>query len=226
MSKNGFLGTLIKLSGRDYTADPAIPDGVIFDLILRYGIDLLRGLIRFQKKVFIGARVSIRNKAKLSLGTGVKIGRDCSIDALSKDGVILGNNVSLGHHSDIITTGHLSHVGKGLKIGDNTGIGPYAHIGSSGGVSIGENCIMGHSVSFHAQDHVFDDTKTLIKEQGVTEKGIAIGDDCWIGAKATFLDGARIGKHCVVAAGAVVKGEFPDHVVVGGIPAKIIKKLP
>lgn len=50
-----------------------------------------------------------------------------------------------------------------------------------------------------------------------------IGNDCWIGAKATILDGTVIGDHCIVAAGAVVKGVFPDNVIIGGVPARIIK---
>lgn len=50
-----------------------------------------------------------------------------------------------------------------------------------------------------------------------------IGNDCWIGAKATILDGTVIGNHCIVAAGAVVKGTYPDNVIIGGVPAKIIK---
>lgn len=53
--------------------------------------------------------------------------------------------------------------------------------------------------------------------------GVKIGNDCWIGAKATILDGTVIGDHCIVAAGAVVKGVFPDNVIIGGVPARIIK---
>jgi acetyltransferase-like isoleucine patch superfamily enzyme len=80
-------------------------------------------------------------------------------------------------------------------------------------------------VSFHSQEHVFDDSSQSIKDQGTTEKGIVIGDDCWIGAKASILDGTVIGRHCVVAAGAVVKGNFPDYSVIGGVPAKILRSL-
>lgn len=53
-----------------------------------------------------------------------------------------------------------------------------------------------------------------------------IGNNCWIGAKTTILDGTIIGNHCVVAAGAVVKGIFPDNVIIGGVPARIIKEIP
>ena len=54
-------------------------------------------------------------------------------------------------------------------------------------------------------------------------KPITIGNNCWIGAKVTILDGTKIGNGCIVAAGAVVKGIFPDNVIIGGVPAKILK---
>ena len=50
-----------------------------------------------------------------------------------------------------------------------------------------------------------------------------IGNNCWIGAKVTILDGTKIGNGCFVAAGAVVYGEYPDNVIIGGVPAKILK---
>lgn len=62
-----------------------------------------------------------------------------------------------------------------------------------------------------------------IRKQGVNRKGIKIGSNCWIGAKVTILDGTIIGNGCIVAAGAVVRGQFPDNCVIGGVPAKILK---
>lgn len=67
--------------------------------------------------------------------------------------------------------------------------------------------------------------KKLIREQGVNSKGIKLGNNIWVGAKVTFLDGCEVGNNSVVAAGAVVNGVYPDNVVIGGIPAKVIKTL-
>ena len=67
---------------------------------------------------------------------------------------------------------------------------------------------------------LFTESKTF-----TTTKGIKIGNNVWVGAKVTFLDGTIIGNHCVVAAGAVVNGTYPDFSVIGGIPAKIIKSI-
>ncbi|WP_437375912.1 acyltransferase [Inquilinus limosus] len=72
-------------------------------------------------------------------------------------------------------------------------------------------------------DHVSDDPETPIALQGVSSKGIEIGDDVWIGANAVITDGVRIGSHCIVAAGAVVTRDVPDYALVGGNPARVIR---
>jgi len=84
---------------------------------------------------------------------------------------------------------------------------------------------MGSYISFHSENHVYVDPKKPIRLQGVTHKGIYIGDNVWIGAKATFLDGSQVGNNSIVAAGAIVASKFPDNVLIGGVPAKIIKTI-
>ena len=93
----------------------------------------------------------------------------------------------------------------------------------AGGVEIGDNTIFGNYVSLHSENHNFANVETPIRCQGVNRKGIVIGEDCWIGAKVTILDGTKIGNGCIVAAGAVVRGEIPEYSIIGGIPAKVIK---
>ena len=70
----------------------------------------------------------------------------------------------------------------------------------------------------------FADINTPIRLQGVTRKGIKIGNNCWIGSKVTILDGVEIGDGCVIAAGAVVQTSFPPNSVIGGVPARILKQ--
>lgn len=133
--------------------------------------------------------------------------------------------MKIGAYSFLTTTSHLSKYGIGLKMGNNSAIGDYTHFGASGGIEIGNDVIMGSYISFHSENHNFSDNKKLIREQGVTSKGIKLGNNIWVGAKVTFLDGSQIGNNCVVAAGAVVNSVFPDNVVIGGVPAKILKKI-
>ena len=60
--------------------------------------------------------------------------------------------------------------------------------------------------------------------QNPVEAPVRIGSGSWLGANAIVLPGSTIGEHVVVAAGAVVRGEIPDHCVVAGVPAKIIRR--
>ena len=172
---------------------------------------------------FLNFKTAVLNKSQITcLGT-VKIGRFCLVDALSNNGIKFGSNFSLGDYSVIKCSGSLRDLGKGINIASNVGIGEYAYIGGAGGVEIGADTIVGQYLSIHPENHIFSDMNKTIREQGVTRKGVYIGQNCWIGSKVTFLDGSKIGNGCVVAAGAVVNGSFPDNAVIGGVPAKILK---
>ena len=58
-----------------------------------------------------------------------------------------------------------------------------------------------------------------------TRKPVTIGENCWLCANSTVLPGVTIGDRVVVAAGAVVTKDVPSGVLVGGVPARIIKYL-
>jgi acetyltransferase-like isoleucine patch superfamily enzyme len=71
---------------------------------------------------------------------------------------------------------------------------------------------------------LYDDIKIPIRLQGFSREGISVGKNCWIGAKATILDGAGIEDGCIIAAGAVVAaGQYKTNGIYGGVPAKLIK---
>ncbi|MDE7086145.1 MAG: acyltransferase [Prevotella sp.] len=110
-----------------------------------------------------------------------------------------------------------------VVIGDHTRIGIHNTI--IGPVCIGNHVNLAQGITVTALNHNFEDTTKRIDEQGISTKPVIIGDDVWIGANAVVLPGVTIGRHCVVAAGAVVTKDVPDHSVVGGIPAKILKTL-
>ncbi|MFS1664292.1 acyltransferase [Streptococcus sp. zg-JUN1979] len=195
---------------------------------LPYLLGRLRGIVRKwtfkgdKKALFLGKHTQVLLPKRLYLGHHVRLGNFVYIDASSRDGIHLGNHVKLGDYSKVIGSGSITHLGKGLEIGENSSFSEYTFFGSAGGIKIGSNVIAGQNVRFHAENHNFNDLDVLIREQGVTHKGIIVGDNCWIGAGATFLDGAKVGSGCVVAANAVITKEFPDNAIVGGIPAKII----
>ena len=113
-------------------------------------------------------------------------------------------------------------------VGDVT-IGNYTRIGIHctviGPVCIGNNVNLAQGITVTALNHNFEDTSMRIDEQGISTKPVIISDDVWIGANAVILPGVTIGRHSVVAAGAVVTKDVPDNSLVAGIPAKVIKQL-
>lgn len=189
------------------------------------GFDLIRGfLVLHKKKIFLGKKSKILEKKKITFGKWINISNNTLIDALSSDGIKFGNHTSIGCFTRIECTGSFGHLGKGFKCGNNCGLGTNCFYGAAGGIEIGNDVIVGNYVTMHSENHNYKDNAKLIRLQGVNHKGIKIGNNCWIGAKVTVLDGSEIGDGCIIAAGAVVTGRFPNNVVIGGVPAKIIKE--
>lgn len=224
MLKKIIQGKLKKI-GKNYQIDKSIPNAYfIYQIFSRLKM-FIRGLIILQKKVFLGANTKVLNKKNFSFGKNTTIENNVVLDGYSKNKIVFGDNVKIGSFSKLLSTSHMSKYGIGMVIGDNSAFGDFTHFGAPGGIVIGNDVIAGSYISFHSENHIFSDVSKLIRDQGVTSKGIIIGNNVWIGAKVTFLDGSKIGNNCVVAAGAVVNGEFPNNVVIGGIPAKILKEI-
>ena len=221
----GIFQKLLNKSGKNYQIDPRIPGKLILIILTRRFFMLVRGFLKTGKKVFVGSNTRIYNSRNISFGKSVTIDKNCRIDGFSSEKIIIGDCVKIGSYSNLSSTSHLSKYGKGLKIGNHSAVGDYTQFGAAGGIEIGNDVIMGSYISFHSENHNFTDTSKLIREQGVTSKGIVIGNNIWVGAKVTFLDGSVVGNNSVVAAGAVVNGIYPDNSIIGGIPAKVIKTI-
>ena len=130
---------------------------------------------------------------------------------------------SLGRHSVVESFSCINNAVGDVIIGDHTRIG--LHNTVIGPVTIGSNVNLAQGITVTALNHNFTDPQLRIDQQGVSTAPVVIGDDVWIGANATVLPGVTIGNHCVVAAGAVVTKDVPPFTLVGGVPAKILKKL-
>ncbi len=218
-----------KIKGDNFQIDREISIGYLINKIFSMIINLIRGNIKtifIHKKsrvIFIGRGTKLLEAKKITFGKGVNIGDNVIIDALSKKGITIGDNIRIGDFSRILCTGTLKNMGKGMKIGNNFGCGENCFFGAAGGIEIGNDVIMGQNVRFHSENHNFSNTDVLIRLQGVTNKGIRIGNNCWIGSGVVFLDGINIGNGCVIGANSLVNINIPDNMIVGGIPAKILK---
>ena len=216
---------LLEKSGKTYSIDSEIPESLFYHTLKVRLIMRLRGFFRTGKKVYLGGNCTILNRKNIEFGDNVTIEKHCRIDGYAKERIILGNNVKIGAYSNLLSTSHFSKFGKGLKMGNNSAIGDFTHFGAPGGIEIGNDVIMGSYISFHSENHNFSDTSKLIREQGVTSKGIKLGNNIWVGAKVTFLDGCEVGDNSVVAAGAVVNNVYPPNSIIGGVPARVIKTI-
>ena len=166
--------------------------------------------------------VSIRHRRHCRIGSGSVLEAHARLDCLGKVGVQIGQRVTVGKFSILEVTGVLWRQAHGIQIGDDTGVGDFTFIGGGGGVTIGRRVLMGQRISIHSENHVFSDSTRPIRDQGVTRRGVRIGDDCWLGAGVIVLDGVTLGQGCVVAAGAVVTRSFPDGSIIAGVPAKLV----
>lgn len=216
-----------KLKGQSYLIDHRIPDSYLLGLIASRIMMKIRGIFSFIQSPdipFVGRSVTLKARSKIKAGKALSIGNRCYIDALSVEGITLGSNVSIGNNTKIECTGNIQHLGKGFRAGNNVGLGSDNFYGCAGGISIDDDTIIGNFVSFHSENHIFTEIEKPIRLQGVSHKGISVGKNCWIGAKATILDGSVIEDGCIIAAGAVVlAGTYKQNGIFGGVPAKLIK---
>lgn len=218
-----------RLKGDVFTIDPDLPTTALVTFAATRAVAALRYLLarpflarNSGSPAFIGRGVRLRTRAKIRIGAGATIGDHVVIEGLSRTGVTIGRGVSIGANTIVMPTSVMRNLGEGFAIGANSGIGQFSFVGCGGGVTVGANVIMGQYVSFHTENHLHADLERPIIAQGVRRAAIVIEDDCWVGVKATFLAGSKVGRGCVVAAGAVVRGEIPPYSIIGGVPARII----
>ncbi|MDM8146180.1 DapH/DapD/GlmU-related protein [Bacteroides eggerthii] len=114
-----------------------------------------------------------------------------------------------------------SDFGKNIHVGEHVFINACCHFQDHGGVTLGDGCQIGHNVVFATLNHGLEPA-----DRGTTYPApIVLGRNVWVGSNATILQGVTIGDNAVVAAGAVVSRDVPANTIVGGVPARIIKRI-
>ncbi|WP_303317688.1 acyltransferase [Flavivirga abyssicola] len=129
-----------------------------------------------------------------------------------------GDNVSI--HEGVFLKGLNT-----MEIGTNVSIHSMCYIDGTGGLKIGDNVSIAHSSTIMTTGHTYDDISIPIKYNNATMDPVLLEDDIWIGAGCRILSGVTIGTRSIIAAGAVVNKVVESNSIVGGIPAKIIKKI-
>lgn len=114
-----------------------------------------------------------------------------------------------------------SDFGKNIKIGKNVFINSGCRFQDQGGITIGDQCLIGHNVVLAIINHDYHPEKRGIMHL----RPIVLKEKTWIGSNATILPGVTVGENSVVAAEAVVTKDVPANTIVGGNPAKFLSNL-
>jgi acetyltransferase-like isoleucine patch superfamily enzyme len=167
----------------------------------------------------IGEGVRLRNSHFIRIGDDTRIDDGVYLNGLGKNGLDIGDRCQIRFGTVIDCW-----KGVGIKIGNDTFIGPLSVIQGQGGTVIGDGCLIGGHAYIVPSSHVFDDRSIPIRLQGETTEGVEIQDDVWIGSGVAVLDGVNIGKGSVIGAGSVVTRSIPSYSVAYGVPARIQSK--
>lgn len=146
----------------------------------------------------------------------LSFGKNCIINSS-----MLSNLIGLYQRTVIVSRG-----GAEVCIGDNVGMSGVT-IYARNKISVGDNTLIGANVKILDNDfHPIEiEARNADDKSKIAAKPIEIGKNCFIGCNALILKGTTLGEGCVVGAGAVVSGKFPDNSVIVGNPGKIIKTL-
>jgi len=183
----------------------------LYKLLFYFFTPNLRTIIRHRIK--FTHKISSFNQITLFRGNGiVEIGKNCSF-GYKLGGFYRGGSIELQPR----------YKNSFIKIGNKVATNNNIFICAANYIEIGDNVLIGQGVCFmDSEAHgIQPDKRREIGEIGQ----IIIGNNVWIGNNVTILKNSEIGANCIVAAHAVVSGKFPNNVIIGGVPAKIIKRI-
>ena len=186
-----------------------------------------RELISYAEFVLSGAPGSLGNRLQRlylgrrlrGLGPGASFG--LGLDVVGAQHISIGANFACGRNC--ILAAESAGV---IEIGDRVSFNTNDHVNACNGgrIVLGNDVLVSPNVVMRASDHVTTSLDKPIREQGHTGGEIIIESGVWLGANVTVLGGVRIGQGAVVAAGAVVTHDVEAFTIVGGVPARLIKR--
>jgi acetyltransferase-like isoleucine patch superfamily enzyme len=171
------------------------------------------------RNVVFGHGVVLRHPAKIRLGDDVVIDDLVVLDAKgsANRGIDIGRGVFLGRGTI------LSCKDGDIVLGDHVNIGFHSEVFSGSSVTVGAYGLFAAYTYLVGGGHEFERPGLPVIEQARRSRGIALGENVWLGAGVKVLDGVRIGSNVVVGAGAVVTEDLPDDAVAAGVPARVIR---
>lgn len=152
----------------------------------------------------------------------VRVGRHLFCESNVEIHTKFGGNVNLGDFCILHSGCKILTYGGDISIGHHCSINPYTILYGQGNLTIGNYVRIAADCVIIPSNHNFSDLDTPIMFQGLTNKGIIIEDDVWIGCCVRVLDGVTISKGCVIGAGSVVTRSTLPYGIYVGVPARFI----
>lgn len=129
---------------------------------------------------------------------------------------------SAGELLNVLPGSHIINP-QNIVCGNSLSVGICNYLQAGGGITFGDNVMLGPYAKIWTQTHRFESTDVPIKTQGYEYKAVEIGDDVWIGANAFIMPGAQIGSHTIISACSVVSAKkYPEGIILSGYPARKI----
>lgn len=155
------------------------------------------------------------------------VGAKTGSNAIVMRGAVLnrehGGAISLGPGTVVHRGAMLLPYGGFIRLGKRCRINPYSVLYGHGGLTVGDYVRIAAHCVIVPSNHGIALDGGLIADQPLTRRGVRIGNDVWLGAGVRVLDGAVIGEGCVVAAGAVARGELEPFGIYAGVPARLVR---
>jgi len=187
----------------------------IFKLLFQIYIAILSSI-----PTEIGIRLRYLAFKPLFKSTKGKFRIDSGVTIIGFENIVLGKNVTFMKNGYIY-----AHDNGLLVVGNNFTMNTNSQLGASfGKIEIGNNCAIAPNCVLRASNHTFDNLDIPFREQGHTYGEIIIEDDVWISSNCVITANTKIGRSSIVGAGSVVTKDVEPYSIVGGVPAKLIKK--
>lgn len=160
-----------------------------------------------------------------------KLSINFPIELRGTKNIRFGNNVRLGKYGSLKawTKYRSQSFDPKIIIGDDVSIGNFFHISSINEIEIKKGTLIGFNLTiidnFHGDNSVKEFDISPAKRRLYSKGIVKIGKNVWIGDKVTIMPGVSIGDGCIIGSNSVVTKSFEKNLIIGGVPAKIIKKI-
>ena len=176
-------------------------------------------LARIRHRVRV-TRLNMRPGIQIASSTYIAKGAMIQTDS---DGCSFGGRILVSEGVTISDGVIIATYGGTIEIDANAYIGPYCVLYGHGGLAIGRNTMIGAHTVIVPANHGFGRIDVPMNVQPLTQEGISIGNDVWVGSGCKVLDGVRIGNGAVIGAGSIVTKDIDAYSIALGVPATVVR---